>query len=155
MLLFTGSPGVTRAAGRLCTDPRGWRRTLLLGTRSRQVSDRVRLLGAVVALAAIGVPGSAVAAEPAPRAWTAAKVVAVGDNYFRARTVSIHVGRTVTWRWRGRRRHNVRFTSGRRRPKACSTRRRGSCTRTFSRRGIYRYVCTLHGSMAGRVTVVR
>ena len=84
----------------------------------------------------------------------AAPGVSVGDNWFRPRSVTVGRGAAVTWRWRGRRRHDVFFLPGRRgRPRACSPRRTGSCTRRFARTGRFPYVCRLHGSMAGAVRV--
>ena len=85
------------------------------------------------------------AASPGP--------VAVTDDAFRPRTLTVGRGQAVTWTWRGRRQHNVTFSRGR--PAACSTRRSGRCTRRFRRAGRYDYVCLLHGGMSGRVTVRR
>jgi plastocyanin len=80
--------------------------------------------------------------------------VAVGDNWFRPRSLAIRRGTAVTWRWRGRRRHNVFFLAGPPvRPRSCPARRSGSCIRRFSRAGRYKYVCTFHGTMAGAVRV--
>ena len=81
--------------------------------------------------------------------------VAVRDNLFKPRSLTVGKGGTVTWSWRGRRRHNVYFYSGPSagRPRGCSSRRSGTCTRRFRRRGTYGYVCTLHGTMVGSVTV--
>jgi plastocyanin len=76
--------------------------------------------------------------------------VTVQDNAFRPRVVTVRVGRAVTWRWRGRRRHDVWFEDERR---PCRRQRRGSCTRRFRRRGSVEYFCTLHGSMTGLVRV--
>jgi len=89
----------------------------------------------------------AFAAAPAP--------VTVGDRGFRPRAIAIHHGRAVTWTWKGRRRHNVYFVSGPRRgrPRSCGRRRSGNCTRRFRVAGTYGYVCTLHGTMTGRVRV--
>ncbi len=78
--------------------------------------------------------------------------VTVQDNSFRPRTVTVAVGRAVTWRWRGRRRHDVWFDGGRR---PCPRQRSGRCTRRFRRRGSVEYFCTLHGSMTGLVRVRR
>ena len=80
--------------------------------------------------------------------------VTVGDNWFRPRSLTVGRGAAVTWRWRGRRRHDVFFLPGPRgRPRACPARRTGSCTRRFRRAGRYSYVCRLHGTMAGAVRV--
>jgi plastocyanin len=85
----------------------------------------------------------------------AARTARVGDNYYKPRSLSVSKGGAVTWRWAGHRRHNVHFTSGPRsgRPRGCRTKRRGSCTRRFRKRGRYGYVCTLHGSMTAKVVV--
>ena len=102
-------------------------------------------VAAVVAALMLGVP--------APQA--AARTVAVRDNVFSPRGVTVTKGGALTWAWRGRRRHNVLFYSGpvAGRPRRCATRRTGTCTRRFRRRGRYEYVCTLHGSMTGAVRV--
>ena len=110
-------------------------------------------LAAAVAVGATGVVGATVASGDGPQAQSAAKTVSVRDNFFRPRIASIGRGTTVTWRWRGRRRHDMRITSGRGRPRNCGARRSGSCTRRFRRRGTFRYLCTFHGGMRGRISV--
>jgi plastocyanin len=76
---------------------------------------------------------------------------------FRPRNATVSRSDKVVWRWRGDNPHNVRF---RRVPSGAS--RRGSDTqssgrfaRTFSKRGRYRYVCTIHEDigMKGSVSV--
>jgi plastocyanin len=80
--------------------------------------------------------------------------VSVGDNWFRPRSLTVTRGAAVTWRWRGRRRHDVFFLAGQRgRPRPCAGRRSGSCTRRFPREGRFKYVCTFHGTMSGAVRV--
>jgi plastocyanin len=102
--------------------------------------------------AAAGLLAALALALPAPHA--ASHGVAVRDNAFSPGRVTIRKGSSVTWSWRGRHRHNVFIYSGPSgRPHGCSTRRRGRCTLRFRRRGRYRYVCTLHGSMAGVIRV--
>ena len=84
----------------------------------------------------------------------AAPGVSVGDNWFRPRSLTVSRGTAVTWRWRGRRRHDVFFVSGSRgRPRRCGARRSGSCTRRFTRAGRFTYVCSFHGTMSGAVRV--
>jgi plastocyanin len=78
--------------------------------------------------------------------------VSIVDDAFRPRTLAVSRGRPVTWRWQGRRRHDVWFARG---PARCRPRRSGSCTRRFRQVGRYEYFCTLHGSMAGVVRVRR
>jgi plastocyanin len=89
----------------------------------------------------------------AGQAQAAGTRVKVGDDYYRSGTVHVHRGATVTWHWAGHRRHDLYFTSGRGRPARCKSRRRGSCSRRFPRRGSFSYVCTLHANMRGRVVV--
>jgi plastocyanin len=78
--------------------------------------------------------------------------VSIVDDAFRPRTLAVRRGRPVTWRWLGRRRHDVWFESG---PPRCRLRISGTCTRRFARAGSYDYFCTRHGSMTGRVRVLR
>jgi plastocyanin len=77
--------------------------------------------------------------------------VKVGDDYYRPSTAHVRKGGSVTWHWGGHRRHDVYFTRGH--IARCKSRRGGSCTRRFSRRGSYSYICTLHAGMRGRVVV--
>ena len=96
------------------------------------------ILPAALAVVAIAAPGHA--------------QVAVVDNAFKPRTVTVRRGGSVSWRWRGRRRHDVWFQDG---PGRCSKRRSGGRTRRFRRAGRYEYFCTVHGTMAGVVRVRR
>jgi plastocyanin len=98
---------------------------------------------------------SASSPNPGPNApATRTTTTHVRDNYFRPRISSVKRGAVVRWTWRGRSRHNVWFVSGRRQPRNCGARRRGSCERTFRRVGTYDYVCSFHGSMTGRIKVL-
>ena len=85
---------------------------------------------------------------------TAAKRVAVKDNRFSPRSVSVSRGGKVTWVWRGDNSHNVTFRKvprggGKR---GAETKSSGRFTRSFKKRGTYRYVCTIHEGMKGSVT---
>lgn len=93
--------------------------------------------------------GGVTAAIAAP-ALGAGASVRVGDDYFRAKTVRITKGSTVTWRWVGSAPHNVVFRGFKSR-----LQRRGTYRHRFTRRGTFRYVCTLHedGGMKGTVVV--
>ena len=86
-----------------------------------------------------------------------AKRVTVGDNFFRQSSISQVRNGRVTWVGRARRKHDVFFyrAPAGATPKKCPLQRRGRCTRTFRAVGTYRYICTRHGSMVGRVTVRR
>jgi len=91
-----------------------------------------------VALGALGV-GAAVGAT---------RSVAVDDNVFVPKRVSVAKGTTVRWRWRGDNPHNV-TSRGFRSP----TQRSGSYSRRFRRAGSYRVFCTLHAGMEMTVRV--
>jgi plastocyanin len=82
------------------------------------------------------------------------KSIAVKDNFFKPRKTSVNGATSVTWKWKGHRRHNVRFTKAPgKKPKGCGSRRSGKCTRKLKRRGTYRYICTFHGSMTAKIRV--
>ncbi|MEJ7750184.1 MAG: hypothetical protein WKF32_01885 [Thermoleophilaceae bacterium] len=36
-------------------------------------------------------------------------------------------------------------------PRSCALRRRGSCTRRLRRRGTYRFLCSVHAGMTGKI----
>lgn len=77
--------------------------------------------------------------------------VSVQDDQFVRSTVSVLVGGTVTWTWRGGNQHNVTFTGG----PASASQTTGTFQRTFPTAGTFSYMCTIHGqSMSGSVTVV-
>ncbi len=82
--------------------------------------------------------------------------VAVRDNFFSPRSLTIQSGEIVKWTWKGDNRHDLAFTKL---PKGAS--RRGAAARSdgrwyrkFRKPGQYRYVCTLFAGMRGSVTVV-
>jgi plastocyanin len=113
----------------------------------------VLLVLAVAALAlALGGPASGDEGAAAAKA----KRVRVDDNFFRPKTVRVSVGGKVTWTWIGFASHNVTFKqvpSGASK-KGASTRSSGHFTRSFRKRGKYRYVCTIHRSLGMTGTVV-
>jgi plastocyanin len=113
------------------------------------------LSAALLAIAALLV--TSVGSGAKPRA-SATKSVAIEDDFFSPKAASISRGGKVVWRWKGFNDHNVRFRSapsGAKRPKGSTTKSSGRFARTFSRRGTYRYVCTIHedAGMKGRVVV--
>ena len=81
--------------------------------------------------------------------------VIVHDDHFHPGTVTVARGSSVSWRWTGENPHDLRFrrTRGLPRIRAAGMRRSGAVRRKFSRRGTYRYLCTLHEGMTGRVRV--
>jgi plastocyanin len=89
------------------------------------------------------------------QAHSAAATVKIGDNFFKPRSKSLGRPGSVTWKWRGHRKHNVLFIKAPKgaKPKRCGARKKGSCTRKLKKRGTYRYVCTFHGTMTGKIRV--
>jgi plastocyanin len=107
----------------------------------------------------IGVLGLALGAAVTPADNEASealrKRVAVRDNFFEPRSVNIHKGDRVTWVWRGENPHNVTFVkvpkgAGKR---GAETRATGRWSRTFRKRGLYKYICTIHAGMRGTIDV--
>ncbi len=79
--------------------------------------------------------------------------VVLEDVDFKPSTVRIKRGDSVRWVWRdGATPHNVR-SRGSRRFKGSGTKTDGRHTVRFRRSGTYRYVCTVHIGMDGRVVV--
>jgi plastocyanin len=77
--------------------------------------------------------------------------VKVGDDRFKAKTVTVNRGGKVTWAWVGRLDHNVTVMSG---PAKFHSRiqARGSFSHVFTKAGTYHLECTLHPKM--KMTVV-
>ena len=109
----------------------------------------------VVAVLAVAIwhpqPGAARTAATAR-----AKTVSVKDDFFSPKTVRVAVRGTVTWRWRDEGVHNVVF---RKVPSGASKRRSttrtaGKFTRSFRKRGTYRYVCTIHEDLGMKGSVI-
>ena len=107
----------------------------------------------------VGMLGLALGAAATPAdnqvSQAARKRVAVKDNFFEPRSVNIHKGDRVTWVWRGENPHNVTFVkvpkgAGKR---GAETRTTGRWSRTFRKRGLYKYVCTIHAGMRGTIDV--
>ncbi len=118
---------------------------------SRLVLLAAGVAAAVALLAAPALGGSGVTAADT-------KNVSVNDDLFSPRAVTVAQGDKVVWRWKGSADHNVRFRkvpAGAKRPKGSTTKASGRFARTFSRKGTFRYVCTIHEDvgMKGRVVV--
>jgi plastocyanin len=109
-----------------------------------------------VSLTAAAVIVAALVSVPALGADRAAdEKIAVKDNFFSARSVTVQEGDTVRWIWRGDNRHNITFKkvpAGASR-RGAKTRSEGHWQRKFRVEGQYRYVCTLFTGMRGTVTV--
>ena len=82
-----------------------------------------------------------------------AKVVKIEDIDFTPKSVSVRKGATVRWDFLDKGvSHNV-ISRGTPRFTGSPVKSRGSYRVTFRTSGTYRYVCTLHLGMAGRVVV--
>ena len=100
-------------------------------------------------LVAVAVIAFAVAAVPAHAGST--KTVAVKNNSFSPGSVSIKKGDKVTFKWtQGGVPHNVTPASGAA-GSATSSKKGFTFTKTFSKAGTFKYVCTIHSNM--KVTV--
>jgi plastocyanin len=114
----------------------------------KQLTVALSLAGVGFAIAAL----PSTAADPSAEA-SATKRVEVGDLYFRSRSVSVQRGDTVRWVWAGELPHNVTVTRGPRKFRS-RTKSGGTYAKRLSRRGTYRYVCTVHpDSMRARIVV--
>jgi plastocyanin len=106
---------------------------------------------AAVALAAGALPA---VAGPSPSRAPARATVTLKDIAFNPAKVTIRRGGSVTFRWAdGDSPHNV--TPARRGPRfrRLATRKSGSAVVRLTRRGTYRFTCTIHPGMAGRIVV--
>ena len=87
----------------------------------------------------------------------AGRTVKVGDNWFvRARgvpTVTVQRRATVTWKWIGKRPHNLRVTRG---PVRFSspTKARGTYRKKLARAGTYVIICDIHGARDQKMRLV-
>ena len=105
-----------------------------------------RRLRSIIVLTAVLVGAFAVTALA-----SSGKTVKVGDNYYGPKTLTIGRGTKVTWKWVGVLKHNVVVHTG---PASFNSRTqvRGNYSHTFTRRGTYQLVCTVHPKM--KMTVV-
>ena len=106
------------------------------------------LAGAAALLAAVAAP----VAGPSASAATGKSVV-VRNIKFNPGSLTIARGSTVTWRFDDETtKHNV-ISRGAKRFKSSPVKGSGTYSVRFTRRGIYRYVCSLHIGMKGVITV--
>jgi plastocyanin len=119
----------------------------------------VRAKAFIFLAATLGLAFAVMQASPTSNADTASvstlRRVAVEDNFFEPRSLSVPKGAAVTWYWKGDNFHNVTFTKVPRGTsrRSADTRRRGRFRRSFQKRGVYRYICTLQYGMTGTIYV--
>jgi plastocyanin len=86
------------------------------------------------------------------------KSLEVGDNYFvhegKARTVTLHVGDKVEWKWEttDKHPHNVTVTKGPAKFHS-KTQKSGKFEKTLKKPGTYKIVCTIHASKGMKMTL--
>jgi len=81
------------------------------------------------------------------------RTVVLKDIAFTPKALSIRTGSTVTFQFREPDTdHNV-ISRGSKRFKSIGARATGTVKRKFTHGGVYRYECTLHPGMTGRITV--
>ena len=86
-------------------------------------------------------------------AGAATKTVTLKDIAFSPKSLQVSKGSTVTFAFRdGDTVHNVTST-GSKRFTTIANRTTGSKSRRFTKAGTYRYACTLHPGMTGRIVV--
>jgi len=106
------------------------------------------ILGLALVFAAVSVAGVTGVAGAA-----GSKTVSLKDIATSPKSLSISKGTKVIFALRDEgTTHNVKST-GSKRFTTIGNRTSGSPSRTFSRAGTYRYECTLHPGMTGRITV--
>ena len=96
----------------------------------------------VVPVIAVASLAAGVVALPSGAATTT-KTVAIKDDFFSPKKLTISKGSKVKWVWKGKTGHNVSVASG---PTSFrfGTRKTGSKTHTFKKRGTYTIFCTIH-----------
>jgi plastocyanin len=120
----------------------------------------VRVKASLLMMAVLGVaaatalsPASVSGADTATAFY--GKRIAVEDNFFDARSLTIHRGEIVRWRWYGQNSHNVTLVKvpNRASKRGADSRMHGRFKRSFWKRGVYKYVCTNHDGMVGTLYV--
>jgi plastocyanin len=106
---------------------------------------------AVVAIAAVPLAG--LGGQIASSSGATSRTVTLKNIAFSPKSLSISKGTKVTFAFRdGGTTHNV-TSIGSKRFKSIGARSAGTQSRTFTHAGTYRYECTLHPGMTGRIVV--
>ena len=109
----------------------------------QRVSIALTAITALVASAAIAVS-----------AFAATKTVAVKDDVFAPKKVTVKKGTTMRWVWKGSAPHNVRVTSGPAKFRS-ATQTKGRFSKKLSKTGTYKLVCTIHDPRMSMTIKVR
>ena len=100
----------------------------------------------------LAVAAAAALALPATTHAAASCTVRVDDFAFSPASLAVRAGTTVTWKFQDSATHNVTVRRG---PVKFHSRdiRRGSYSRTLTRRGSYKLVCSIHPDMRQTIAV--
>jgi LPXTG-motif cell wall-anchored protein len=85
-----------------------------------------------------------------PVAWAAAQNVAVKDNMFDPKTISVNAGDTVTWKIDGQNEHTVTADDGSFDSGDLKAGEKTSFTFSFPKAGTFAYHCKYHGAAGGQ-----
>lgn len=97
--------------------------------------------------------GAAAIGMPFAAAGQSTRSVVLKDIAFQPANLTVRRGTLVTFRWRdGSTPHNVR-SRGKPRFPGSGDRTKGTHRVRFRKAGTYRYVCTIHPGMSGRIAV--
>ena len=101
---------------------------------------------------ALPIAAVVVAACAAAPSIAAERGVAVKDDFFKPKSLTIVKGTRVVWTWRGESRHNVVVAQG---PSEFRSKikREGTYGHTFKKTGTWQIVCTVHSGMNMNVVV--
>jgi plastocyanin len=104
-------------------------------------------------LAVSGLSAACLGGQIAASGAAGGKTITLRNIAFSPKSLSVSKGAAVTFVFRDDSTvHNV-VGVGRKRFRSISNRSSGSLKRTFTSAGTYRYQCTLHPGMTGRITV--
>ena len=102
---------------------------------------------------AVSIPVAALGGQISGSAAAGGKTVTLKGIAFSPSSLRVSEGTKVTFAFRDDGvTHNV-ISIGSRRFKSIASRSSGSQARTFPKAGLYRYSCTLHPGMSGRILV--
>lgn len=92
--------------------------------------------------------------SPGPASAGSGRTVVLRDIEFKPEVVRVQAGGRVTWRFQDPYvAHNV-TSRGKQRFKSSGSRQEGATYSVrFPKRGTFKYVCTIHANMSGRVVV--
>jgi plastocyanin len=113
------------------------------------------VVGLIVAACSSGGTGSPAATEAPsavlPAGGAASGAVTIVDFGFEPADVPVAAGSTVTWTNTGDATHTIKWSDGT--PQSVGLSNGDTYDRTFDAPGTYAYVCGIHGTMSGTITV--